>query len=45
MAQAINQDTSQFRTKLPVAKNGTLAIAAATKQVNPDWMTAKTKWL
>jgi hypothetical protein len=43
--QAINQDASQFRKKLPVASDGRLAMPAAIRQVNPDWMTAKTKWV
>jgi hypothetical protein len=39
VAQDTSQDTIQFRRKLP------LAIPAAIKDVNPDWMTPKTKWL
>jgi hypothetical protein len=45
VSQAINQDVSQFRKKLSVASDGRLAMPAAIKQVNPDWMTAKTKWV
>ena len=45
VAQATSQDTIQFRKKLPVAIDGKLAIPAAIKDVNPDWMTPKTKWL
>jgi hypothetical protein len=44
VTQAINQDASQFRKKLSVA-DGRLATPAAIRQVNPDWMTAKTKWV
>jgi hypothetical protein len=43
VAQDISQDTIQFRKKLPVAIDGKLAIPAAIKDVNPDWMTPKTK--
>jgi hypothetical protein len=43
VTQAINQDTSQFQRKLPVARDGKLAMPAAIKHVSPDWMTAKTK--
>lgn len=45
VSQAINQDASQFRKKLPAASEGRLAMAAAIRQVKPDWMTAKTKWV
>ena len=45
VTQAINQDASQFRKKFSVASDGRLAIPAAIRQVNPDWMTAKTKWV
>jgi hypothetical protein len=31
-----SQATIQFRKKLPTAIDGTLAIPAATKDVNPD---------
>jgi hypothetical protein len=43
VTQAINQDASQFQKKLPVARDGRLAIPAAIKHVSPDWMNAKTK--
>jgi hypothetical protein len=39
VAQDNSQDTVQFRKKLPVAIDGKLAIPAAIKDVNPDWMT------
>ena len=45
VTQAINQDASQFRKKFSVASDRRLAIPAAIRQVNPDWMTAKTKWV
>jgi len=45
VTQAINQEASQFRKNLPVASDGRLAMPAAIRQVNPDWMTAKTKWV
>ena len=45
VTQAINQDASQFRKKFSVASDGRLAMPAAIRQVNPDWMTAKTKWV
>ena len=35
-SQENNQDGSQCTTKLPDIKNGKLAIADATAQVNPD---------
>jgi hypothetical protein len=41
----INHDASQLHRKWPVAADGKLAIPAATKEVIPDWMTPKTKWL
>jgi hypothetical protein len=41
----VAQDTIQFRRKLPLAIDGKLAIPAAIKDVNPDWMTPKAKWL
>jgi hypothetical protein len=37
----VAQDTIQFRRKLPLAIDGKLAIPAAIKDVNPDWMTPK----
>ena len=43
VTQAINRDASQFREKLSVASDGRLAMPAAIRHVNPDWMTAKTK--
>jgi hypothetical protein len=45
VAQETSQDTSQFRKKVPADSDGTLAIPAAISDVNPDWMTPKTKWL
>jgi hypothetical protein len=45
VTQAINQDDSQFCKKLPAANEGKLAIPAAIRQVNPDWITPKTKWV
>jgi hypothetical protein len=45
VAQDASHDTIQFRKKLPLAIDGKLAIPAAIKDVNPDWMTPKTKWL
>ena len=45
VTQAINQDASQFQKKLSVASVGKLAMPVAIRQVNPDWMTAKTKWV
>jgi hypothetical protein len=45
VTQAINHDASQFRKKFSAASDGRLAMPAAIKQVNPDWMTAKTKWV
>jgi hypothetical protein len=44
-AQAINQEVAQFCKKLPRASEGKLAMPAAIKDVSPDWMTPKTKWL
>ena len=45
VAQETSQDTTQFRKKVPADNDGTLAIPAAISDVNPDWMTPKTKWL
>jgi hypothetical protein len=39
MSQATNPDSSQCFAKEPSVKNGKLAIAAATAQVKPDWIT------
>jgi hypothetical protein len=36
MIQAINDDCSQWITKVPVAMEGRLAIPAAIAQVRPD---------
>ena len=43
--QDTSHDSNQFRKKLPVEIDGKLAIPAAISDVNPDWMTPKTKWL
>jgi hypothetical protein len=45
VAQEISQDIAQLLRKLPVARNGKLAIPAAIRDVNPYWMTPKIKWL
>jgi hypothetical protein len=45
VTQAINQDASQFRKKFSVASDGRVAMPAAIRQVNPDWMTAKRRWV
>ena len=39
MNQARSPDFSQCFAKEPSAKNGKLAMAAATVQVKPDWIT------
>ena len=36
VAQETSQDITQLLRKLPVARNGKLAIPAAIKDVNPD---------
>lgn len=36
IAQAISHDLSHWLTNIPWARNGALAIAAATAEVNPD---------
>ena len=41
VAQEISQDITELLRKLPGARNGKLAIPAAIKDVNPDWMTPK----
>jgi hypothetical protein len=45
VTQDTSQESIQFRKKLPEAMDGRLAIPAAIMDVNPDWMTPKTKWL
>jgi len=45
VAYEINQDDNQFCKKRPIASAGKLAIPAATRHLNPDWMNPKTKWL
>jgi hypothetical protein len=40
-----SHEASQFHRKWPVAMADKLAIPAAMKEVNPDWMTPNTKWL
>jgi hypothetical protein len=42
-AHETSQEASQFDMKCPVAIAGKLAIPAAMREVNPDWMTPKTK--
>jgi hypothetical protein len=41
----MNHDTSQLLNKVPTASSGELAMPEAIMDVNPDWMTPKTKWL
>lgn len=43
ITQAINHEENQFCTKWPAALDGRLAMPAAMKQVNPDWITPNTK--
>jgi hypothetical protein len=45
VTQAISQDTSQFRKKWPLSSEGKLAMPAAIREVKPDWITPKTKWV
>jgi hypothetical protein len=42
-AHETSHEASQFHRKCPVAVAERLAIPAAMKEVNPDWITPKTK--
>jgi hypothetical protein len=42
-AHETSHEASQFHRKLPVAIAERLAMPAAIKEVNPDWMTPKMK--
>lgn len=43
MIQASTAERSQCERNAPSLKNGALATAAATAEVNPDWITPNTK--
>jgi hypothetical protein len=43
VAHEKSQALNQCAAKVPESKKDMLAIAAAMAQVNPDWMTLKTK--
>jgi hypothetical protein len=44
VSQETAHDLSQWDANVFSVKKGALAMAAAMKQVNPDWMMPKTKW-